>query len=72
MKTLLLSFLAMLPAANTVETPLFTARRRANYGAQLTQVRSCIKIICDPQDSYANDLHDEVGHHRYYGRAARV
>ncbi len=65
MKSLFVSFLAILPAVNAMENIVFKQPR-----APRRAVRT--RMICDQSktDIGADDVHNATGHHRYYGQSA--
>ena len=76
MKSLYLSLFATLPVVNTMETILFSTRRRSvvSYRVAAAGKDRSGKIISDRAESAepfrVADRADEAGHHRYYGQAA--
>lgn len=67
MKNLFVSFLAILPAVNVVETTLFNSQ----HGARLP---TRTKTVSDLTQSWGcagtDDAPDASLHHRYYGQSA--
>lgn len=65
MKSLFVSFLAILPAVNAMETVVFSQRRAPRLAMRP-------KIICDQGKTElgADDVRNATGHHRYYGQSA--